>query len=223
MGIFQIWFRLVGQGNEAGLQDYLIGSNRKWHIHLVDMYMKYSVHGTCHNYLCSFKMTCKNSTWLPPGNLDKLASEASNRFQKIGLWGPELIWQMVTKYKMSRKKWPDKYVCVFVYVKKYACVSVYVCMCAYVYLCACVCICMCWCLCRCMCMSLCIYACVYLWYAKYKICIFSIHAYHKKFKMWKWYYISIHVCLYVSICLCVSVLCVWCAKCKISIFGMNVT
>ena len=27
----------------------------------------------------------------------------------------------------------------------------------------------------------------------------------------------------VSICLCVSVLCVWCAKYKISIFGMNVS
>ena len=142
---------------------------------------------------------------------------------KIGPWGPELIWQMATKYKMNRQNWPDIYVCVFVYVKKYACVSVYVCMCAYVCLCACVCICMCCCLCRCVCMCLCICACVYLWHAKYKICIFGIHACHKKCKMWKWYYICVHVCLCVSICLCVSVLCVWCAKYIISIFGMNVS
>ena len=132
--------------------------------------------------------------------------------QNIGPWGPELIWQMATKYKMNRHNWPDIYVCVFVYV----------CMCAYVCLCACVCISMCWCLCRCVCMCLCICAYVYLLHAKYKICIFGIHACHKKCKMWKWYYICVHVCLCVSICLCVSVLCVWCAKYKISIFGMNV-
>ena len=142
---------------------------------------------------------------------------------KIGPWGPKLIWQIATKYKMSMQNWPVIYVCVFVYVKKYVCVSVYVCMCAHVCLCACVCICMCWCLCRCVCMCLCICACVYLWHAKYKIYVFGIHACHKKCIIWKWYYICLHVCLCVSICLCVSVLCVWCAKHKISIFGMTVS
>ena len=74
---------------------------------------------------------------------------------KIGPWGPELIWQMATKYKMSRQNWLDIYVCVFVYVKNMhvclcisACVLMYVCVhvsasvCAGVSadVCACVCV-----------------------------------------------------------------------------------
>ena len=142
------------------------------------------------------------------------------RWEKIGPWGPELIWQMATKYKMSRQNWPVIYVCVFVYVKKCACVSVCVCMCAYVCMCLYLCAGVSAYVCACV---LCICACVYLWHVKYKICISGIHACHKKGKMWKWYYICVHVCLCMSICLCISVLCVWCAKYKISIFGMNVS
>ena len=51
------------------------------------------------------------------------------------------------------------YVCVHVSVSVYAGVSADVCACV------------------------CVSASVYLWHAKYKICIFGIHACHKKYKM----------------------------------------
>ena len=59
--------------------------------------------------------------------------------------------------------------------------------------------------CACVCVSVYLCMCVYLWHAKYKICIFGIHACHKKCKMLKWYYICVHVCPFVCVylyCVC---------------------
>ena len=49
----------------------------------------------------------------------------------------------------------------------------------------------------------CIYACVCLWCAKYKICIFGMYD-TRSAKCEN----GVHVCVYVSICLCVAVFCV---------------
>ena len=122
---------------------------------------------------------------------------------------------MATKYKMSRKNGPDIYVCVFVYVKNmHVCLCMF-CMCAYVCLCACVSAD----LCACVCVSVGVYICgmpnikfvslVYMHVTKSAKCESGTT------------FVSMCVC--VSICLFVFVLCVWCAKYKISIFGMNVS
>ena len=146
----------------------------------------------------------KHMTGLPPlrNHLWRKSEhpQRSVKKKKLGPWGPELIWQIATKYKMSRQNWPVIYVCVYVKKNVHACVCLHVCLCLH----PCVCICMCWCLCRCVCMCLCICAWVYLWHAKYRFCIFGIHACHKKCKMWKWYYICVHVCPFV----CVYLYCV---------------
>ena len=75
----------------------------------------------------------KHMTGLPPlrNHLWRKSEhpQRSVKKKKLGPWGPELIWQIATKYKMSRQNWPVIYVCV--YVKK-MCMLVYVCMCAYV-------------------------------------------------------------------------------------------
>ena len=143
------------------------------------------------------------------GNLRDLPKSKKKKKKKEGPWGPELIWQMATKYKISRQNGPVIYICVFVYVKKYACVSV--CMCAYVCLCVCVCICMCWCLCRCMCM-----------------CCVSVHVYscgmpNIKFISLAYMHVTkvqnvkvvLHLCPCVSVCVHLSVCtCIVCVVCQ---------
>ena len=77
-----------------------------------------------------------------------------------------------------------------------ACVLMYVCVHVSVYVCVGVSE-------GCVCMCLCICACVYLWHAKYKICIFGIHACHKKRSKCESGTTSVSMCVDLSVCICI--------------------
>ena len=105
--------------------------------------------------------------------------------------------------------------------KKYACVSVYVCMCAY-YICVHVSVSVCagvsadvW---ECVCVSVHVYKCG-MPNIKFVFLAYTYMDVTKSANV----KVVLHLCPCVSICLCVSELCVLCAKYKISIFGMNVS
>ena len=86
----------------------------------------------------------KHMTGLPPlrNHLWRKSEhpQRSVKKKKLGPWGPELIWQIATKYKMSRQNWPVIYVCVYVKKNVHACVCLHVCLCLHP--CVCICICM---------------------------------------------------------------------------------